>query len=138
MAEPLVYIDVAEVHEGVLADLKQAIEELARFVEANEPQLLSYSAYLSNDNTRLSVMHVHTDPASLDCHLEIAGPRFARFVELVTLRSIHIYGRPSEKALRSLHHKLELLGDGELAVFPPQAGFVRSHRGDEAESTRMG
>jgi quinol monooxygenase YgiN len=126
MAEPLIYVDVAEVREGALVELRQAISDLAEFVEENEPQLLSYYAYLSDDGTRLSVVHIHADPASLDRHLEIAGPRFARFAELVTLRSIDIYGRPSENALRLLRAKLEQLGAGDVVVYPPHAGFVRS------------
>jgi hypothetical protein len=132
MAEPLTYVDVAEVRAGVLADLKEAIAELAEFIEENEPQLLSYNVYFSDDGTRMSVVHVHADPASLDRHLEIAGPRFARFADLVTLRSIHIYGRPSENALRQLRDKLQLLGSGDVVVYPPHAGVVRSHRINES------
>jgi hypothetical protein len=45
----------------------------------------------------MTVIHVHADPASLDHHMEVAGPRFGRFADLVTLRSIHIYGEPSER-----------------------------------------
>ena len=90
MAEPLIYVDVSDVHEGLLGDLKEAITGLAEFIEENEPQLLSYNAYFSDDGTHMSVVHVHADPASLDRHLEIAGPRFARFAELVTLRSIQL------------------------------------------------
>ena len=126
MAEPLIYVDVAEVREGVLADLRRAIAELAEFVEENEPQILSYNAYFSDDGALMSVVHVHADPESLDRHLEIAGPRFARFADLVTLKSIHIYGRPSESALRQLRDKLQLLGAGDVVVYPPHAGFVRS------------
>ena len=128
MAEPLIYLDVSDVREGALAELRQAIAELAEFIEANEPQLLSYNAYFSDDGTHMSVVHVHADPTSLDLHLEIAGPRFARFADLVTLRSIHIYGRPSENALRQLRDKLQLLGSGDVVVYPPHAGFVRGAR----------
>lgn len=126
MAEPLIYVDVSEVREGALADLNEAIAELAEFIEESEPQLLSYSAYFSGDGTQMSVVHVHADAASLDRHLEIAGPHFARFAGLVTLRSIHIYGRPSENALRQLRDKLQLLGSGDVVVYSPHAGFVRS------------
>jgi hypothetical protein len=125
-ADPLIYVDTADVREGVLAELKEAIAALAEFIEQNEPQLLAYNVYFSNDGTRMSVVHVHADPSSLDRHLEIAGPRFALFAELVTLRSIHIYGRPSENAVRQLREKLRLLGSGEVVVYPPHAGFVRS------------
>ena len=126
MAEPLIYVDVSDVRDGGLSDLKEAIAGLAAFIEESEPQLLSYSAYFSDDGARMSVVHIHSDPTSLDRHLEIAGPRFERFAELVTLRSIHIYGRPSENALRQLREKLELLGSGDVVVYPPHVGFVRS------------
>jgi len=125
MSEPLVYIDTSEVHDGALEQLKDAIRELADFVEANEPQLTSYSAYFSEDGRRMTVIHMHPDSASLDVHMEVAGPRFAAFSELLTLSSIHIYGQPSAKAELQLREKLEMLGAGELVVHPPHAGFSR-------------
>ena len=68
---------------------------------------------------------VHGDAASLDHHLDIAGPRFARFGPLLTLSSIHIYGEPSAKALGQLREKMRLLGSGEVVVHAPHAGFSR-------------
>ncbi len=116
---PLIYVDTSEVREGSLEELKNAIAELADFVEANEPRLISYSVYFSDDGSRMTVTHVHSDPASLDFHMDVAGPRFERFADLVTLSSIHIYGEPSPKAVEQLRQKLELLGSGSLAVHRP-------------------
>jgi hypothetical protein len=73
----------------------------------------------------MTVIHVHTDPASLDYHMRVAGPRFGRFADLVALRSIHIYGEPSEKAVGQLRDKARLLGSGEVTVHTPHAGFGR-------------
>jgi hypothetical protein len=92
MSQPLVYIDTSEVRDGALEELRVAIRELAEFVEENEPQLVSYDVYFSDDGTQMTVIHVHTDPASLDDHMDVAGPRFGRFADLVKLRSTHIYG----------------------------------------------
>jgi hypothetical protein len=125
MSQPLVYVDTSDVHEGALEELKDAIGELASFVEENEPQLISYGAYFSEDGGKISVVHVHADPASLDYHMDVAGPRFGRLAHLLTLRSIHIYGEPSEKALGQLHDKVRLLGAGDVVVHPPHAGFGR-------------
>jgi hypothetical protein len=47
----------------------------------------------------MTVANVHSDSASLEYHMEVAGPLFRRFVELVTLSSIRIHGEPSELAL---------------------------------------
>jgi hypothetical protein len=57
--------------------------------------------------------------------VEVAGPRFAAFADLVRLSSIHIYGDPSEKALGQLRDKVRLLGSGDVIVHRPDAGFAR-------------
>jgi quinol monooxygenase YgiN len=126
MSQPLVYVDTSEVRPGKLEQLKPAITELAAFVEENEPGLISYTAYFSESGDRMSVVHIHADPASLDYHLDVAGPLFQRFSDLVTLSSIHIYGEPSETALGQLREKLRMLGAGDVIVHAPHAGFVRS------------
>jgi len=57
--------------------------------------------------------------------MEVAGPVFRQFMELVTLSSIHIYGEPSEKLLKQLHEKARLLGRGDVVVDDLHAGFTR-------------
>jgi hypothetical protein len=123
--QPLVYVDTSEVRDGAIGQLGDAIRALSGFVEQNEPQLVSYSVYFSEDGSRMTVVHVHADPASLDHHMEVAGPRFAAFAELVRLSSIHIYGDPSEKALGQLRDKVRLFGSGDVIVHRPHAGFAR-------------
>jgi hypothetical protein len=121
----ILFVDTSEVREGALEELKQAISGLVDFVEANEPRLIAYNVYFSGDGTRMTVVSLHPDSASLEYHMEVAGPLFSRFVELVTLSSIHIYGEPSEKVLQQAHEKARLLGRGILAVEPLHAGFAR-------------
>jgi len=125
MADLIVYVDTSNVREGALEELKAAIEELVDFIEANEPRLIAYNVYFSDDGTRMTVVHVHADSASLEYHLEVAGPVFRQFVELVTLSSIHIYGEPSEKVLTQAREKARLLGRGEVVVDALYAGFTR-------------
>ena len=125
MSGVIVYMDTSEVREGALEELKTAIKGLVDFVEANEPQLIAYNIFLSDDGTRMTVVHMHPDSASLEYHMEVAGPVFRRFVELITLSSIDIYGRPSEKVLRQLHEKVRLLGRGTVEVHGLHAGFTR-------------
>src|SRR5207247_288196 len=74
MTQPLVYVDRSKVREGALAQLKSAIRELADYVEENEPRLISYSVYFSEDDSEMTVVHVHGDAASLDHHMEVLGP----------------------------------------------------------------
>lgn len=126
MSDAIVYVDTSDVREGALEQLKDGMKELAAFVEANEPQLIAYNVYFSDDGTRMTVVHVHPDAASLEYHMEVAGPMFRRLAGFVTLRSMQIYGEPSENALELSRAKAQLLGrDAQLEVDPLHAGFTR-------------
>lgn len=109
----------------MVEELKAAIAELVDFVEANEPGLIAYNVYLSNDGAEMTVVHVHADAASLEHHMEVAGPLFSRFVDLVALRSISIYGNPSQALMERLHDKARLLGRGTVVAQKVYAGFDR-------------
>jgi quinol monooxygenase YgiN len=125
MTQPLVYVDRSKVHDGALADLKIAIGDLARFVQENEPGLISYSVYFSDDDREMTVVHVHEDAASLDFHMDVVEPQLGRFADLLTLVSIHIYGEPCVRALGQLRDKIRLLGSGQVVVHMSHAGFIR-------------
>jgi hypothetical protein len=125
MPGAITYVDTSDVREGALEELKAAIKDLADFIEANEPRLIAYNAYFSDDGTRMTVVHVHPDSASLEYHMEVVGPLLRNFVELVTLSSIHIYGEPSETLLTQLQEKARLLGRAEVVVDALHAGFTR-------------
>jgi len=126
MSDAIVYVDTSDVREGALEELQAGMKELVDFVEANEPRIISYNVYFNEEGTRMTVMHVHPDAASVEYHLEVAGPFFRRFVELVTLTSTHSYGRPSETVLKQADEKVRLLGRGVVDVQALHAGFSRS------------
>lgn len=125
MAEPIVFVDRSDIHEGKLEELRAAVGELAAFVEANEADPVSYQVYFSDGDRRMTVVQIHPDPASMERHMEIAGPVFARFADLLTLRTVDIYGSPSDKVLDQLRRKAELLGTATVTVHDLQAGFAR-------------
>lgn len=125
MSGSLVYIDVSEVKEGSLDRLEGAIEELAGFIEANVPDVLAYNVFLSEDGTQMTVVHVHAEAESLERHLITAGPVFRKFSDLLTLRSIRVYGEPSERAVELLREKASMLGSRDVTVLRPRAGFSR-------------
>jgi hypothetical protein len=125
MSQTLVYVDTSDVRDGALEELKGAIQELVGFIDVNEPQLIAYNVYLSDDANQMTVMHVHADSASLEYHLEVGGPAFRRLADLITLTSIRVYGEPSDRALSQLHEKARLLGRGDVSVHTLQGGFTR-------------
>jgi hypothetical protein len=125
MSELVVYRDTSEVRPGMLDALKPALRELAAFIESNEPRLLAYNIYFDAAAQRMTVMHVHPDAASLAAHLRNGGHAFARFVPLVRLLSIDIYGDIDEPLLEQLREKARLLGEGVVRANGHHAGFSR-------------
>lgn len=125
MRDPIVFVDTSEIREGKLEQLRRAVAELAEFVEANETETISYQVFFSDGGRQMTVLQIHPDSASMERHMEIAGPVFAKFADLLVLRTIDIYGSPSEKVVEQLQRKAEQLGTASVAVHERQAGFAR-------------
>jgi hypothetical protein len=123
--DALVYIDRSEIQPGRLEQVRATMNDLVTFVDANEPQLIAYSFFLSEDGTRMSVVAVHPDSTSLEFHLEVAGPGFCKFKDLITLSTIDVYGQVSERALQLLREKARVLGMASVVVHKPYVGFAR-------------
>jgi len=125
VADTIVFVDSSEIREGKLEELRAAVGEMATFVEANEPDPISYQVYFSDDGRRMTVVQVHPDSTSMERHMEVAGPIFARFADLLELRTVDVYGAPSERILEQLRRKAQLLGTATVQVHDFQSGFAR-------------
>jgi quinol monooxygenase YgiN len=77
MSDPIVFVDTSEIREGRLEELRRAVAELAEFVETNEADPISYQVFFSDDGRLMTVLQVHPDSASMERHMEVAGPVFA-------------------------------------------------------------
>jgi quinol monooxygenase YgiN len=125
MSEPLISLDTSLIRDGRLAELKEAVAELVEFVRSNEPRLIAYEIYFDEAGSRMTVVQVHPDSASMEYHMTVAGPAFAGFAELITLTTLDVYGKPSEELLELLRRKVQLLGEATVTVHDLQAGFAR-------------
>lgn len=125
MGDSIAYLDTSDVRAGKLEELKAAMAELAAFVEQNEPRIISYCVYFSEDGSVMSVLHFHPDVASLELHMKVAGPKFLPVAPLIKLRTIEVFGRPTEDLVAQLRAKAQLLGAGSVIVRDLHAGFAR-------------
>jgi len=125
MSQPIIYVDTSEVRPGRFEELKLAMDDLAQFVRANEPQLLAYNVYFTEDGTHMSVVHINMDSASLELHLKVAGPKFPPIGEFIKMQSIDLYGRPHNALVETLRQKARMLGTDVVRVHEPHAGFAR-------------
>jgi hypothetical protein len=125
-ATMIVYVDASDVRLGGLDELKAAMSELAEFVEANEPQLITYQVYFSEDGTRMTVLHINPDSTSLEFHMKTAGPKFPPIGEFIDMMSIEVYGEPDPAVVDQLRRKAAIRGTGTARVHALHAGFARA------------
>lgn len=71
------------------------------FIEANEPRLIAFNEYLSEDGTEVGVVQVHPDADSMEFHMGMVRERAERaYAEtLGGATSIQVYGMPSDTVL---------------------------------------
>ena len=125
VSDLIVSIDWSEVREGKLDELRTAMEALVDFVETHEHRPLAYEVYFNGGGTTMTVLQIHPDPASMEYHMRVAAPEFAKVKDLLSLSAIEIYGTPSEALLDQMQQKARLLGGATLDVYDLHAGFSR-------------
>lgn len=126
MSDPIVYIDRSHVRPGKLGEVKDAIDDLVPFIEEREPQLLSYGFHLDEEASRMTVVAVHPDAASVELHMEVGGSAFRDFADLIEMEAIEVYGEPSDRMMQQLQEKAEALGEhGRVVVHRRHGGFNR-------------
>ncbi|MGA9533405.1 MAG: hypothetical protein WBR18_11870 [Anaerolineales bacterium] len=125
MPDPIVYIDSSDIRKGRIEEVKAAVIELAAFIRANNPRILSYRFFIDDDAGRMTVVAVHPDADALEFHMEIGDAEFRKFANLVDLSSITVYGDVSETVCERLDQKAKMLGRGQVSVRSSHAGFSR-------------
>ncbi len=114
--EPIVYIDHSDIREGSIEELRAGVRRLVEFIEAREPQLVTYGFYIDEEAGKMTVVAVHPDSDSLELHMDAGGEEFRKLGHLLRLTGIECYGRPSERALEQLREKAAALGEGAAVV----------------------
>jgi hypothetical protein len=119
--DPLVYVDRSDIRSGKLSELEAAARRLVEHVAINERRALSYGIYFSADRSTMTVVHVHADSESLEQLMALIAPVLAPFRDLLELRSIDVYGSPSDAVIAQLRAKVDLLG-GTVTIHGRLAG----------------
>ena len=73
----------------------------------------------------MTVLHINPDSASLEFHMEVAGPKFAPIGEFINMLAIDVYGHP-DAALREGCGRRQPCWAVGVRVHEFHAGFARS------------
>jgi quinol monooxygenase YgiN len=127
MATPFIYVGTTSVKPGRLQALREQLSELVDFVETNEPRMIAFHTYLDEPGSKLTIVQVHPDSASMEFHMQVNAKHFATsFDNLEAVISEQYYGGISD----ALATELAKWDDPTIAVtrMPIHAGgFTRSH-----------
>jgi hypothetical protein len=125
MAGPFIFVATNKVREGRLEGEKRRVPEWIDFIQSNEPRLIAFHEYLSEDGTEVEYVQVHPDTDSFENHMRVvesSGRSYTETLEGTT--NMRIYGRPSKAILEMLS---QAAGSGvPMTVLPEHfGGFTR-------------
>jgi hypothetical protein len=77
MFAPFIFIAINRIRPGKFGDEKRRVPGLCDFIEANEPQLIAFNEYASEDGTEVGVVQIHRDAHrwSFTWRLSLTGQR---------------------------------------------------------------
>lgn len=126
MSEPVVFISHFRIREGKADGVTELQRDVTAQLEAEKPRTLGFLAYLSEDGTQISFVHVFADADSMDAHFQGSDDRARAAYEFVEPKGWEIYGRPSAGALEAMRTAATSAGV-TLNVQPTfTAGFLRA------------
>ena len=73
MSETLIYITKWKVKEGRLEDYKKFARQLTEIIEAKEPQIIAFNAFVNEEGTEMTSIQVHPNAASMDFHMQVVN-----------------------------------------------------------------
>lgn len=105
MTEPLFVLSTFKVKEGRVDDVKKHYRRILDIIEPNEPQLIAFHGFLSEDETEMTSIQVHPDTDSMEFHMQVLKDNwdalFSEYGEMLEGIRIEYYGTPPQSALWS-------------------------------------
>jgi hypothetical protein len=126
MSGPLIFISLSKVKPGKIEDYQRHVRQANELVESEEPRMIGFNTYGSEDGVDVSTVQVHPDAESLDLHLRLFAEKLqAKAFEALDSSEISVYGTPSEAARAMLDQVGSQFGV-RVRMFPAhQGGFLR-------------
>jgi hypothetical protein len=123
---PFIFIATNRLKPGKLEAEQNRVPRLVDFIQTNEPRLIAFNEYVSEDGAEVAVVQVHPDADSMAFHMEVIAERaasaYADTIDATT--SIQVFGTPSDTVVEMLRRQA---GAGvPLSVKPYHlGGFTR-------------
>ena len=124
MSNPIIFISNQRIKEGKLEDYKKNYLQVASMTEATKLKTAAPLAYLNEEGTKASIVHVFPDAESMEVHMKGVDELAKKAYQFMEIESFEIYGRPSDKILAGI---MQIAGSGVTLDIKPQSvgGYIR-------------
>ena len=103
MGGPFIYVGTTSIKPGKLEEARKRLAEVVDFIETNHPRMIAFHLFLDEEGTKLTVVQVHPDAASMEFHLEVNAKHFATVFDYLDAQlTEQYYGPMSEKLAADL------------------------------------
>jgi quinol monooxygenase YgiN len=128
MTEPIVFISHNRVNDGRLEEFKQFFQAGVSLIQSGKPGTLAFLAYVGEEGTRVTIIHVFPDAQAMADHMHGAGDRARKTYEFLTPDSIEIYGQPPQQIIDAMQ---QAVGPGVRIHLNSKnlGGFLRLYPG---------
>jgi hypothetical protein len=129
MAGPFIFISQSRIRDGKLEDFKRGLREMAEFVEANEPRVIAFEAYLNDEGTEATGVQIHPDADSMAFHMQVAFEKIMEFDQYLDTQSVEVYGVPNDAVLGMMKQIGDQFSGSGMSVrvrTNPVGGFTRA------------
>jgi hypothetical protein len=124
--QPIFFVSHFSVKPGHADAFRVMWASVIQTLEASKPATTAQVAYLSDDGSRLSIVHVFPDADALAAHFLGANERSRAVYEHIAPAGWEIYGKPNDEQLEGLRAEAQAAGV-TLTVVPEAAGgFLRT------------
>jgi quinol monooxygenase YgiN len=127
MSEAFIYVGTTAIKPGKLEEARKGLAEVIDFVETNEPRLIAFHMYLDEEGSKLTIVQVHPDSASMEFHLQVNAKHFATAFDYLDPQLSEQYYGPMSSALAA---ELAKWDDPAVAVTRMpihEGGFTRTN-----------
>jgi len=128
MPEPIIFIAHQKVKQGKVEEYKKVYQEVVGWMEVNKPQTSAHIAYVSEDGTEASVVHIFPDIEAMESHMQNLGDIGAKAFGLMEIVGFEVYGTPSKMVMESM---LKMIPGAKVTMKPqPAGGYIRLNSGE--------
>ena len=126
MSGSFIYVGTTTIKPGKQEEARKRLAELIDFVETNEPRMIAFNCFLDEEASKLTVVQVHPDCASMEYHMEVNAKHFTTAFDYLDAQvSEQYYGQMSETLAAELA-KWDEPGVAVTRMPVHEGGFTRT------------